>query len=310
MQGLPARVSVVEVGPRDGFQIERRWIPTEEKVHLVDMLSDTGLRTIQVSAFVHPEAVPQLADADEVFRHIRRQPGVTYEALVFNLRGAERARAAGAGRLELVVSATDSHSLANANRTTEEALRRLEDVAAAARAWGLPCGGGIATALGCPFEGFPPFERLLAIAERYRAMGVTEISIADTAGMANPVLVYDRLSRLGEHLPDCVFRLHLHDTRRMAAANVLAALEAGVTCFDGAVGGLGGCPFIPGASGNIATEDMVHMLHEMGIDTGIDLDAVLAVARSVVPLVDHTLESRLLAAGKSRDILGPQAPRG
>lgn len=301
---LPRRVDVYEVGPRDGFQMEAEWIPTPQKVRVINALSQTGLRLIQVTAFVHPSAVPQHKHAEDVYRGITRVPGIIYEALVLNRKGAERALAAGADKLEMVVSATDSHSLANANRTTAEALDGLRSVARLAADAGIPCSGGIATALGCPYEGFPSLERLAMVCDAYRDMGVSELSIADTSGMANPSLVYDRLTQLRGRYPEAAFRLHLHDTRRMATANIIAALEAGVTRFDGAVGGLGGCPYAPGATGNIATEDMVHMFHEMGLETGVDLDRLIDVARVVGEIVRHPLESSMVRAGKSQSILG------
>jgi len=304
MQALPRRVEIVEMGTRDGFQMEQRWIPTEVKAEVVDAIARAGVRIIQVTSFVHPRAVPQLRDAEEVMAKIERRPGVIYEALVPNIKGAERAIAAKADKVNLMLSVTDSHSLANANRTTDQALRELEPVVRLCRDRGVPATGGMATALGCPFEGFPPAERLIWVVERYVGMGLSEIGVADTAGMANPILVHDRLSRLRDRFPDVRFSLHLHDTRRMATANVLAALQVGVTRFDGAVGGLGGCPYAPGATGNIATEDLVHMLHEMDIETGVDLDALIALARRLPDIVGHPLDSCLVRAGKSRDILG------
>ncbi|OGL00004.1 MAG: hydroxymethylglutaryl-CoA lyase [Candidatus Rokubacteria bacterium RIFCSPHIGHO2_12_FULL_73_22] len=304
MQALPKRVEVVEMGPRDGFQMEHRWIPTEVKIEVVNALARTGLPIIQVTSFVHPKAVPQLRDAEQVMAGIERLPGVIYEALVPNMRGAERAIAARADKVNLMLSVTDSHSLANANRTTDQALRELEPVVRLCQDRGVPATGGMATALGCPFEGFPPAERLIWVVERYVGLGLGEIGVADTAGMANPVLVHDRLSRLRDRFPDVHFSLHLHDTRRMATANVLAALQVGIDRFDGAVGGLGGCPYAPGATGNITTEDMVHMLHEMGIETGVDLDALIAIARRLPEIVGHPVESCLVRAGKSRDVIG------
>lgn len=304
---LPASVTIVDVTTRDGFQMERGpFIPTDVKVEIVNLLSRTGLPEIQVTSFVHPKAVPQLADAEEVMRRIDRVPGVTYRALVPNLIGAERALAAGVDELNLMVSVTDSHSLANANRTTAEALALLEPVLELAQRAGVPATAGGATGLGCPFEGFPPIERLFEVYGFFYERGVRAMSVADTAGMADPRLVYDRLSRLRERFPDVAFALHLHDTRRMATANILAGLAAGVTEFDGATGGLGGCPYSPGATGNIATEDMVHLFHAMGVRTGVDLDALLAVARRLREVVGHDLESALLRAGPSSALLGPR----
>ncbi len=304
---LPDRVEINEVGPRDGFQAEDDFIPTDRKVELIDALSRTGVAAIQATSVVHPKAVPQLADAEEVMTRIERAPGVRYTVLVPNLRGAERAVPMNADGWELMLSVTDSHSISNANRSTEDALKGMEPVAALARENGVEAAGSMATALGCPFEGRVPFERVLYVAEAYRAMGVYRISIADTVGVADPRLVYETMSGLAERLPDVKFGLHLHNTRGMALANVLAALGAGVTEFDSAVGGLGGCPFAPGATGNVSTEDLVHMLDQMGVGTGVDLDAMLAVSREAREVVGHPLESAVLRAGKSGEL--HEAPR-
>lgn len=301
---LPKAVRIVDMTARDGFQMEFGYfIPTETKIEIINAIARSGVPEIQVTAFVHPKAVPQLQDADAVMRGIDRVPGVKYRALVPNLRGAERAIEAGADELNMLLSVTDSHSLSNANRTTAEAQDLLEPVVRLAESKGVPVTGGTATSLGCPFEGFPPVERLFQVVERFHGWGVRKISVADTVGMANPALVYDRLSRLRDRFPDVDFSLHLHDTRRMAMANIIAGLQAGVTEFDGTIGGLGGCPYAPGATGNIATEDMVHMFHEMGIETGVDLDALLAIAARLREVVNHDLESYISRAGKSSDLI-------
>jgi hydroxymethylglutaryl-CoA lyase len=299
---LPAAVEVNEVGPRDGFQAEEEFIPTGRKVEVVDALSRTGVAAIQVTSVVHPKAVPQLADADAVMARIERAPGVRYTVLVPNLHGAERAVPMNADGWELMLSVTDSHSRSNANRSTDEALKGMEPVVALARENGVEVTGSLATALGCPFEGRVPFERVLYVAEAYRAMKVMRISVADTVGVADPRLVFETMSRLKERLPDVRLGLHLHNTRGMALANVLAALQAGVTQFDSSVGGLGGCPFAPGATGNISTEDLVHMLDLMGVRSGVDLDSMLAVAREVSEVVRHPLESAVARAGKASDL--------
>jgi hydroxymethylglutaryl-CoA lyase len=305
---LPAAVEVNEVGPRDGFQAEEEFIPTGRKVEVVDALSRTGVAAIQVTSVVHPKAVPQLADAEAVMARIERAPGVRYTVLVPNLHGAERAVPMNADGWELMLSVTDSHSRSNANRSTDEALKGMEPVVALARESGVEVTGSKATALGCPFEGKVPFERVLYVAEAYRAMGVSHISVADTVGVADPRLVFETMSGLKERLPGIGFTLHLHNTRGMALANVLAALHAGVTRFDSSVGGLGGCPFAPGATGNISTEDLVHMLGLMGVRTGVDLDSMLAVARDVREVVGHPLESAVARAGKADDLHeAPQA---
>jgi hydroxymethylglutaryl-CoA lyase len=304
---LPGAVEVNEVGPRDGFQAEDEFIPTGRKVEIIDALSRTGVAAIQVTSVVHPKAVPQLADAEEVMARIERAPGVRYTVLVPNLRGAERAVPMNADGWELMLSVTDSHSLSNANRSTDEALKGMEPVVALAHENGVEVTGSMATALGCPFEGKVPFERVLYVAEAYRAMGVSHISVADTVGVADPRLVFETMSELKESLPDVALGLHLHNTRGMALANVVAALHAGVTEFDSALGGLGGCPFAPGATGNVSTEDLVHMLDPMGIRSGVNLDAVLAVSREVKKIAGHPLESAVARAGKSSDL--HEAPR-
>jgi hydroxymethylglutaryl-CoA lyase len=305
---LPGAVEVNEVGPRDGFQAEDEFIPTGRKLEIIDALSRTGVTAIQVTSVVHPKAVPQLVDAEEVMARIERVPGVRYTVLVPNLRGAERAVPMNADGWELMLSVTDSHSRSNANRSTEEALKGMEPVVALARESGVEVTGSMATALGCPFEGKVPFERVLYVAEAYRAMGVSHISVADTVGVADPRLVFETMSGLKESLPDVALGLHLHNTRGMALANVVAALHAEVTEFDSALGGLGGCPFAPGASGNVSTEDLVHMLDLMGIRSGVDLDAVLAVSREVKKIAGHPLESAVARAGKSSDLHeAPQA---
>jgi hydroxymethylglutaryl-CoA lyase len=302
---LPNAIEVNEVGPRDGFQAEDEFIPTGRKVVIIDALSRTGVAAIQVTSVVHPKAVPQLADAEEVMALIERVPGVRYTVLVPNLRGAERAVPMNADGWELMLSVTDSHSRSNANRSTDEALKGMEPVVALARENGVEVTGSMATALGCPFEGRVPFERVLYVAEAYRAMGVSHVSVADTVGVADPRLVFETISGLRERLPDVRFGLHLHNTRGMALANVLAALQAGVTEFDSSVGGLGGCPFAPGATGNVSTEDLVHMLALMGVRSGVDLDAMLAVAREVRKVVGHPLESAVARAGKASDLHEP-----
>jgi hydroxymethylglutaryl-CoA lyase len=304
---LPGVVEVNEVGPRDGFQAEEDFIPTERKVEVIDALSRTGVASIQVTSVVHPKAVPQLADAEEVMARIERVPGVRYTVLVPNLRGAERAVPMGADGWELMLSVTDSHSRSNANRGTDQALKGMEPVVALARESGVEVTGSMATALGCPFEGKVPFERVLHVAEAYRAMGVRRLSVADTVGVADPRLVFETMAGLRERMPDAELGLHLHNTRGMALANVLAALQAGVTEFDSSVGGLGGCPFAPGATGNVSTEDLVHMLDLMGIRSGVDLDSMLAVAYKVKQVVGHPLESAVARAGKASDL--HEAPR-
>lgn len=304
---LPARVTVHEVGPRDGFQLEQTLIPVDDKIAVVDALSLTGLSRIQVTSFVRPDAVPQLADGAEVMRRIDRAPDVDYDVLVPNLKGAERALEVGATTWETMLSTTDAHSLANSNRPTREAFDRLRPVAElAADHPDVTVVGGMATALACPFEGYPPLSRLLEVASLYAEVGVRHLTVADTAGLADPARIYQVCRHLATELPEMEITLHLHNTRGLGIANVLAGLAAGVTTFDTSVGGLGGCPFVPGATGNIATEELVHLLALLGVETGVDLDQLLEIVRGqVAPLVDHPLESKLMRPDPSWQLLTP-----
>lgn len=303
LQALPSEVRVREVGPRDGFQAESAFIPTDTKVAIIDRLSRTGVKTIQATSVVHPRAVPQLADAEEVMSRITRQPGVEYSVLVPNLRGAERAVAMEVDEWDLMLSVTDAHSRSNANRNTEDALDAMAPVVELGQQHGVRVSGGMATSLGCPFEGKVPYERVQHVVARYHEMGIRHVTVADTVGVADPGLVHDVMARLGTDFPDVEFCLHLHNTRGMALANVLAGMQAGVAVFDSAVGGLGGCPYAPGATGNLATDDLVHMLELMNVEHGIDLDAVLALARDTVAgAVDHALESAVARAGVSWEL--------
>ncbi len=302
LETLPTSVTICEVGPRDGFQMEKQFIPTDFKVAVIDALSETGLREIQATSFVHPKAIPQLADADEVMTRIKRRPGVKYTALVPNERGAERALRAEVDVMELFVSVSESHCLANIQMTTEQAMARAREVARMGREAGVEVAMGFPTALGCPFEGFQPYERIAAlVTEAVEGLGLKRVNIADTVGMANPTLVHSVMSRLTERFPDVVFSLHLHNTRGMGLANLVVGMQAGVTKFDASISGLGGCPFAPGASGNIATEDTVHMLEEMGISTGVALPVLLTIAGQVEAQVGHS-ESAVLRAGTSADL--------
>ncbi len=295
---LPEGVSICEVGTRDGFQIEPEFIPTELKIEVVDRLSDAGLPVIEVTSFVHPKVVPQMRDAEAVMAGIRRRPGTVYSALVPNEKGAVRALDAGADELRTVISASESHNLANVNMTVEESLAKLAAVAEVAARAGVPVVAGISTSFGCPFEGAVPLERIEWLCGRLAALGVRGIGLADTTGMANPAQVARSFVALRPRWPGLGWALHTHDTRAMAIPNILAAMEAGVTYFDGSIGGLGGCPFAPGASGNVCTEDLVHCLHAMGVETGIDLDRLVTTARRVQEIVGRTLPGQIIKAGK------------
>ncbi len=296
MSDLPAAISLREVGPRDGLQNEDP-VPTEAKVELIDELSRTGLARIEAVSFVHPRAIPQMADADEVWAAIARPAGVRYSALVPNLRGAERALAAGVREIEVVVSASDTHNLRNVGRSTQESLREIERVVSLAHERGVTVQVIVATAWGCPYEGDIPVERVLWVAGQAMASGADSLSYGDTTGMATPGRVTRLVGETRLAHPDVALNLHFHNTRGAALANVLAALQLGVADFDASVGGLGGCPYAPGASGNVATEELVHMVADMGVDTGVDLQALLEVAARAEQIVGRTLPSQVLRAG-------------
>jgi hydroxymethylglutaryl-CoA lyase len=295
------RLYVHEVAVRDGFQIEPGFIPTAEKIALVDALSGTGLAKIEVTSFVSPKAVPNLRDAEEVMRGIERRSGVLYTALVPNVRGAERALAVGVDELNLVMSASESHNQANLNRSTAESLHGFAEIIPVAR-HRASVNGSISCAFGCPFEGYVPEERVLGFAERYLELGCRGVTLADTTGMAQPKQVARLTVAMKKRFPQAELTLHFHNTRGMGLANVLSSLEAEADRFDASLGGLGGCPFAPGATGNICTEDLVHMLDAMGYDTGVDLDALLRVARKLPAIVGHEVPGQVAKAGKITDL--------
>jgi len=294
---LPQRVTICEVGPRDGFQIEPEFIPTAQKVEVVDLLSAAGLPRIEVTSFVHPKVVPQTRDAEAVMARIRRRPGTRYSALVPNDKGAVRAVDAGVDEIHTVVSASESHNLANVNMTIAESVEKLRAVMQVAERARVPVACGISTSFGCPFEGPVPLAQLDAVVARLVGIGARAIGLADTTGMANPRQVQRTLEHLLPRFPGIEWTLHTHDTRAMAIPNILAAMECGVTHLDASIGGLGGCPFAPGASGNVCTEDLVHGLHAMGVETGIDLDRLLAASRRVQDIVGRALPGQIVKAG-------------
>jgi hydroxymethylglutaryl-CoA lyase len=296
---LPDHVTMCEVGTRDGFQIEPDFIPTEVKIEVVDLLSAAGLPRIEVTSFVHPKAVPQLRDAETVMARIRRRPGTRYAALVPNDKGAVRAVDAGVDVIHTVVSASESHNLANVNMTIAESLGKLGAVMQVATRANVHVGCGISTSFGCPFEGDVPLTQLESMVARLVDMGARAVGLADTTGMANPRQVGQVLEHLMPRFPGVEWTLHTHDTRAMAIPNILAAMECGVTNFDASIGGLGGCPFAPGASGNVCSEDLVHCLHAMGVATGIDLDRLLAASRRVQEIVGRALPGQIVKAGPS-----------
>ena len=305
MSGPARRVTVVEVGPRDGLQNEAAPIATADKIRFVDALSAAGHRVIEVSAFVAPKWVPQMADAADVFAGITRRPGVRYTALVPNLAGLARAVAAGVDEVAVFAAASERFSAANLNQSIDDSLARFAEVAAEAGRRGLPVRGYVSCAFGCPFEGTVAPAAVLRVSEALLALGVYQVAISDTIGVAHPGQVRALLAQLTTRIAPGVLALHMHDTRGTALANVLAALDAGVDTFDASAGGLGGCPYAPGASGNLATEDLLYMLDGLGVETGVSLSGVMAASVALQPALDHPLRSRyvqaeLAAAGRAR----------
>ena len=293
---VPKRVTITEVGPRDGLQNEARSIPLDRKIALIDALSSTGLTRIEAASFVHPKAIPQMANAAQVMAEIERRAGVTYIGLVPNEVGARNGIEARVDEIAIVVSASESHNRANVNRSIAESLAEIRAVAALCREANILWSGYVSTAFGCPYEGTVDPARVLELAATLRDADAEAIALGDTIGIANPRQVHEMVSTFFRELPDTPLRLHFHDTRGMALANVVSAMEAGATQFDGSVGGLGGCPYAPGASGNVATEDLVAMLQAMGIETGIRLDALLEAAWLAEEIVGRPLDGRVKRA--------------
>lgn len=307
---FPKNVTITEVCPRDGFQSLPESIPTEDKIEIINQLMECGFKQIEVTSFVHPKAIPQLKDAGEVLAGINRKPGVILRALVPNLRGLERAIEARVDKVKLMLSATDSHSISNANRPTFEAMEAFVPLVERAKEANVTVSGSISVIFGCPYEGDVPFERIDEICKRYIDLGIFDISLADTTGMANPVKVKRIVSHLKENFPELTFSMHLHNTRGMAFANAIAGLEEGIVDFDSSVAGLGGCPYAPKASGNIASEDIIHGFEEMGIDTGIDLDKVIEIGKSLQERFPQYSDSFILKAGKCSDLhLAPKSQK-
>ena len=309
MAEMPKSVRLREVGPRDGFQNEPETIATEDKVRLIDMLSETGLRRLEVTAFVRPDVIPQLADAEEVLARAQRREGVAFSVLIPNERGLERALASRDrfDEISVFLSASETHNRRNVNRSIEESLAGLERTLATARAEGLRCEGVIATSFGCPYEGEVPEERVLAIAGRLAAAGCAEVGFGDTTGMANPRQVHGFFAAAGARLAAAggdgavsgavELTAHFHNTRGQGLAHVLAALEEGVDSFEASFGELGGCPVPPGSTGNVSSEDVVSMLHEMGIETGVDLPRLIEASRAAQEILGRPLGAHVLRAG-------------
>lgn len=302
MSFLPAAgedrfVLVTEVGPRDGFQSEAAFIPTEVKAGLINRLIDAGVRSFEATSFVSPRAVPQMADAAEVMAGIERRPGVRLTALVPNARGAERAAAAKVDMMACFVSASQTHCQANLNKDIDAALADFRDFAPIAQRWGIALRGAIATAFGCPFEGEVSLDNVLKIVEAYLAGGARHLTLGDTTGMATPPVVTRTVEAIRARFPEAILALHFHNTRGIGLANVMNGLALGVREYESSFAGLGGCPFAPGATGNICTEDLVYLLHECGWETGIDVDGLAAVAREVQAVMGRELPGQFMKSG-------------
>jgi hydroxymethylglutaryl-CoA lyase len=297
------RIHMQEVGTRDGLQAECAFVPTDEKIALVDALSRAGMAKVEVTAFVSPRAVPVLADAFEVMRGIERVPGVVYSALVPNLRGAERAIEAGADELNLVMSASESHNLSNLRMTRAQSFDALADVARLARASGVAVNVSLSCSFGCPMEGEVPVATVFDWCGRFVGeLGAHGVTLCDTTGMAYPGQVHAITRAFRERWPGTELALHFHNTRGMGLANVLAAIDAGADRFDASLGGIGGCPYAPGATGNVCSEEVVHALGLMGYDTGVDLAVLIEAARRLPGLVGHEVPSQIVKAGRRLDL--------
>jgi hydroxymethylglutaryl-CoA lyase len=306
---MPARVTLYEVGPRDGLQNESAQLSVDARLRLLDALAEAGLQRIELGSFVRPDWIPQLADTDEVARRVARKPGVRYSALVPNRAGLDRAVAAGMREVAVFMSATESHNLKNTNKTVAQSLEHFAEVVPAAKKQGLFVRGYLSTIWGCPYEGKVDPTRALEIARKLRSLGCDELSLGDTIGVGNPRQTREILELFLREVPAGMLALHLHDTHGTALANCLVALELGITTFDTSIGGMGGCPYAPGAAGNLATEDLASMLADMGIGTGLDLARLVDAGALAQELVGHKLTGRRLQAALGRRNPG-EARRG
>jgi len=296
---LPKHVTLKEVGPRDGLQNEKTHLTTADKVQLVNLLSQTGLNYIEVTSFVHPKWIPQLADAVEVLQSIKRRKDITYAALVPNMRGLERALQAEVDEVSVFMSASESHNQSNINKSINETFPILQEVVVGAKAANKNVRGYISTVIGCPYEGYIQPEKVLRVTEKLLEMGVDEISLGDTIGVGVPTQVENLLEELLKRYPAENFAMHFHDTRGTALANIVQSLEMGITKFDSALGGLGGCPYAKGASGNVATEDLLYLLDEMGIKTGVELNKVLEAALFIEQKLGKAVASKQMAIARN-----------
>lgn len=305
----PDKVTICEVGLRDGLQNEKKILSVEEKLELLDMVVDSGIKVIEIGSFVHPRAIPQMADTGKVVERMKRVEGVEYRALIPNLKGLERAHEAGLTKAKLTVSVSESHCINNFNQTPLEMMAGFVPCMEYAAKHNINVSGALSSAWGCAFEGKIPVEQLEKIVREFIRLGITELSLSDATGMANPRQIYEVSRHMIQTFPEVSWVLHFHNTRGMALSNIVAGLQAGITTFDGAFGGLGGCPYIPGDAGNVPTEDVINMLHDMGIDTGVDLTKAMATARRAQELVEREVPSFVLKAGRCSDLTTEKAKR-
>ncbi|HDZ91637.1 MAG: hydroxymethylglutaryl-CoA lyase [Deltaproteobacteria bacterium] len=302
---LPKTVRIREVGPRDGFQMEREFIPTATKIEIINALVRTGLCLFEATSFVSPRAIPQMRDAAQVLAGIDRHEGMEVGALVPNIRGAENAAAAGVDEIVLLVSASESHNRSNINQSIEGSLRGFETMAEIASEAGITVRGSISVVFGCPFEGNVPVENVDRIVERMAALGITAVTLGDTTGMATPPIVRRVCRSVMDKYPGLEIGLHFHNTRGLGLVNVYEALGMGFDIFESSIGGLGGCPFAPGATGNVCTEDLVYMMEELGLETGIDLVELIRVAKKVEETVGRELPGQVMKSGRRLDLYPP-----
>ena len=303
----PASATICEVGLRDGIQNEKKLLSVEEKLDLLDAVVASNIKIIEIGSFVHPKAVPQMADTGEVAKRMKRVPGVEYRVLVPNLKGLERAHDAGLTKAKLTVSVSETHCRKNFNMSPLDMMEGFKPCVDFAAKNGIEISGALSSAWGCAFEGRIAQEQIEKITRAFIALGITELSLSDATGMANPRHIYEMGGYMRKTFPDVRWVLHLHNTRGMALACVTAALQVGITTFDGAFAGLGGCNFIPDATGNVATEDLVHMLHEMGVSTGVDLVKAMETGRLAEKYVGHEAGSYVLRAGRCEDLVANTA---
>jgi len=306
---LKKKVIICEVGMRDGLQNEKANLTTNQKLKLIDEIADAGFKVIEVGSFVSPKAVPQMADTDELFKRIKKREGIEYRALIANKKGIERAIECGCKKVKLNVSASRAHNLANLNSTPEDTVSKFKEIVKLAKENNIEISGSISMPFGSPWERKIPIEDIKLIVEAYLSCGINQISLSDASGMAVPNQVYNICKEMKETYPEVNWVLHFHNTRGLGISNILAAMQAGMDCFDTSLGGLGGCPFVPGAAGNVVSEDLIHMLDEMDIETGIDIDRVIESARNLQELVGHNIDSFLLKAGKSSALI-KELPKG